>query len=97
MFTSNCQVSLFRCVPQTDGSDAQIEKGVFDAFFMEHYRTDKKGNREDHSEILLPPESAPEPGDAVEIKGLRRTIARVRHCTDAGGRVRCCRCTFLCL
>lgn len=95
MFKPNCRVTLFRRNLLPDGSSS-IDGGTgFDAFFMEHYRTLKDGTSEDHSEVLLGPDAYPIPGDTLEINGVRRTIARVRNCTDVRGTVRCCRCTFL--
>lgn len=95
MFIPNCQVPLYRSILQTDGTSLLTEKGVFSAFFMEHYRTKKEGDTEDLSEILLVPEAHPEPGDVLELNGIRRNIARVRSCTDARGSIRCYRCAFL--
>lgn len=95
MFKTNCQVTLYRRSILPDGSSVCDGGKCFDGFFMEHYRTLRDGTSEDFSELLLVPEAAPAPGDEVEIKGLRRNIARVRNCTDAGGKVRCFRCTFL--
>jgi hypothetical protein len=95
MFNPNCQVTLFRRSVLSDGSSACDGGTVFDGFFMEHHRTCADGRSEDFSELLLVPDAEPAPGDEVEIKGLRRNIARVRSCTDLKGTVRCYRCSFL--
>lgn len=95
MFKPNCQVTLFRRSVLPDGSSACDGGELFDGFFMEHYRTCANGSSEDLSELLLGAQAAPAPGDEVEIKGLRRNIARVRSCTDLRGKIRCYRCSFL--
>ena len=95
MFKSNCQVTLFRRTLLPDGTGSCDGGTPVGAFFMEQYRTKKDGSVEDHSEILLGAESVPAPGDEVEIKGLRRTLARVLCCTGVDGTVKCYRCSFL--
>ena len=95
MFKSNCQVTIFRRTLLPDGTGACDGGTPLKAFFMEQYRTRKDGSIEDHSEILLGAESVPAPGEEVEIKGLRRTVAQVLDCTDVSGTVRCRRCSFL--
>ena len=95
MFKPNCQAILFRCTLQPDGSCTSDGGTPFDAFLMEHFKTGREGAVEDHSQLLLEPEASPAPGDEVEIKGLRRTIARVRCCTGVNGTIKCYRCFFL--
>ena len=95
MFRPNCQVTLFRRSVLPDGSSVCDTGELFNGFFMEHHRTCANGRSEDLSELLLVPEAVPAPGDEVEIRGLRRNIARVRNCTDHRGTVRCYRCSFL--
>ena len=94
MFKPNCQAVLFRRIMKNDGSSAW-ESGVpVNGFFMEHYRTKKDGSQEELSEVILENTVTPSPGDELEIKGLRRTIARVRHCTGVNGKVPLYRCSF---
>ena len=96
MFKSNCQAVLYRRRPLNDGSSAWEEGVSVNGFFMEHYRSGKEGSREDFSEVLLESSALiPSPGDELEIKGLRRTIARVRYCTGVNGKVTLCRCSFI--
>lgn len=95
MFTPNCHVTLFRRSVLQDGSFAFDEETNVAAFFMEHWRTLPDGSTEDFSEVLLEPGASPLPGDQLEIKELRRSIARVRSCTGADGSVKCYRCSFM--
>ena len=95
MFKSNCQITLFRRSVLQDGTFAYDGGTDTAAFFMEHWRTHQDGRSEDFSEVLIAPEASPLPGDMVEIKGLRRNIARVRSCVGADGTLRCFRCSFM--
>jgi hypothetical protein len=95
MFKSNCQVTFFSRTVHADGSFTFTEGTLCRGFFMERHRTDAAGNHEEFSELLLPAEAVIVPGDEVEIKGLRRTVAQVLDCTDVSGTVRCRRCSFL--
>ena len=65
MFSSNCDVTLFRRSIPNDGVPVYGEGELFRGFFMEHHRTGTDGTSEDLSELLLPPESLPCPGVAV--------------------------------
>ena len=73
MFKSNCQLTIFRRSVLHDGTFSFAEETGISAFFMERLRTLADGSSEDFSEVLLPPEVSPLPGDQLEIKGLRRT------------------------
>ena len=95
MFKSNCVVTLFRMTLQQDGTASYDSGTSYHSFYMEHCRTFPDGRREELSELLMPPESSPSPGDMVEINGDRHHIAGVRRCTGAGGEVRACRCNFM--
>lgn len=95
MFKSNCQLTIFRRSVLHDGTFSFAEETGISAFFMERLRTLADGSSEDFSEVLLPPEVSPLPGDQLEIKGLRRSIARVRSCVGADGTLRCYRCSFM--
>ena len=95
MFKPNCQITLFRRQMLQDGTFAYDSGSEAAAFFMEHWRTLPDGTSEDFSEMLLEPEASPLPGDMAEIKGLRRSIARVRSCVGTDGTLRCYRCSFM--
>ena len=95
MFTTNCQVIFYRRSVCADGTYSFAGGMSFNGFFMERRRTGPEGEHEEFSELLLPPEAEVSPGDEVEIKGLRRTVAQVLDCTDVSGKVRCRRISFL--
>lgn len=95
MFRHNCTLVLYRRSIPVDGSLEYDQGTPFPAFFLERLRSTADGHCEDLSEVLMPPESAPQPGDQVEIKGLKRNIAQVRHCIGADGTLRCYRCYFM--
>jgi hypothetical protein len=95
MFKSNCQITLYRRSVLHNGTFAYDSGEAVSGFFMEHWRTLANGKSEDFSEVLLAPEASPLPGDQLEIKGLRRNIARVRSCTGADGSLKCFRCSFM--
>ena len=92
---TNCKAALFRRTGAEQGRSVYEKKGVFPAFFIEHVRSSVNGGSEELSEILLPPEAAPVPGDELEVKGARYRISGVRSCVDASGKLRGFRCTFL--
>ena len=91
---TNCKAALFRRTGTERGRSVYEEKGVFPAFFIEHVRSSVDGGSEELSEILLPPEAAPAPGDELELVGARYRISGIRSCIDASGRLRGFRCTF---
>ena len=95
MLTTNCQVIFYRRSVCTDGTFSFAAGIRFNGFFMERRRTGSAGEHEELSELLLPPDAVVSPGDELEIKGLRRTVAQVLDCTDVSGKVRCRRCSFL--
>lgn len=95
MFTSNCQVTLYRRTVLSDGTFSFDRAADCQGFFAADLRLDEHGRTNDFSEVLLPADAIPAPGDELEINGLRRTVARVRCCSDINGVVRCCRCSFL--
>jgi len=97
MFVSatNCKAALFRRTGAEQGRSVYEEKGVFPAFFIEHVKSSPEGEQEELSEILFPPEAAPEPGDELELEGARYRISSIRSCIDASGKLRGFRCTFL--
>ena len=95
MFTSNCQVTLFRRTGTAEGQSLYDEGNVYPGFFMERRRTSPDGTTEDLSELLLPPEAVPHTGDRVTIDGKQRTLGSLRCCTAAGGRTAAWRCAFM--
>ena len=97
MFVSatNCKAALFRRTGAEQGRSVYEKRGVFPAFFIEHVKSSPEGETEELSEILFPPEAAPEPGDELELEGARYRISSIRSCIDASGRLRGFRCTFL--
>jgi hypothetical protein len=95
MFKPNCTLVLYRRSVCADGSLEYDQGSPFYGFFMERQRSSAEGTEEDFSELLMPAESAPLPGDQIEINGLKRNIAQVRHCTGADGTLRCYRCYFM--
>ena len=92
---TNCKAALFRRTGAEQGRSVYEKKGVFTAFFIKHVKSSPGGESEELSEILLPPEAAPEPGDELEVREARYRVSCVRSCVDASGRLRGFRCTFL--
>ena len=97
MFVSaaNCKAALFRRTGAEQGRSVYEKKGVFTAFFIKHVKSSPGGESEELSEILLPPEAAPESGDELELEGARYRISGIRRCIDASGKLRGFRCSFL--
>ncbi len=95
VFATNCRAALFRRTGAEQGRSVYERRGEFPAFFIEHVKSSPSGEREELSEILFPPETAPVPGDELELDGARYRISGVRSCIDASGRLRGFRCTFL--
>ena len=92
---TNCKAALFRRTGAEQCRSVYGKKGVFPAFFIEHVKSSPEGETGELSEILLPPEAAPVPGDELEVREARYRISGIRSCVDASGALRGFRCTFL--
>ena len=95
MFKKNCQILLYRAAGMEDGEELYGKGEMFQGFFIERTDMGTDGIFQDRSELLLERDAAPQPGDQAEIKGLRRTVAGVRSCVAADGRIIAYQCTFL--